>query len=465
MSNPYLNASVPCKPLFLLFAVLFGFLISCEKDPVTPDDPPIVPVGYTQYGTPFSEIPATEDIVMYEVNLRAFSQAGNLAGVTARLDEIKALGVNVIWLMPIHPIGTINSVNSPYSVKDYLSVSTEYGTLQDLRALTDAAHQRGIAVIMDWIANHTAWDHPWITNGPWYTRNASGMIIHPPGTNWLDVADLNFESNSMRMAMIDAMKYWILEANVDGYRVDYADGVPFDFWKQAIDTLKAIPNRDLVLLAEGNRVDHFDAGFDLNYAWSFYGKLIGVFSGDSPVELFTTHTSEYTGVPDGKHRLRFTTNHDESAWDESPVSKFNGKQGALAASVAAIYMAGVPLIYCGQEVGRAGTTPFFTKSPINWNENPDMLQAYKEMMQVYTETDAARKGTITYHATNDAIIFTKNHESEQLLIIINARNAPVNPSVYADLIGTTWTDAITNDTIVLGSTISLTNYQYIIAKR
>jgi len=230
---------------------LYLFLVSKETS-TTPE--PTNPIGYVQYGTPFANMPATDDVVMYEVNLRAFSANGNLQGVTSRLDEIKALGVNVIWLMPIHPVGILNGINSPYCVKDYKGVGTEYGTLEDVRTLTTEAHNRGMAVILDWVANHTSWDNPWIQNTDWYTKNNAGNIVHPPGTNWTDVADLNFDNSDMRLAMIDAMQYWILEANIDGFRCDYADGVPFSFWNQAINKLKLNP-RTVSLLIFGKKVN------------------------------------------------------------------------------------------------------------------------------------------------------------------------------------------------------------------
>ncbi|HEY3386880.1 MAG TPA: alpha-amylase family glycosyl hydrolase [Saprospiraceae bacterium] len=449
---------------FVVIFMLAMIVAGCGKES-DPPKPPDGPDPYEQYGTPFQDIPALDEMVMYEVNLRAFSVNGDLDGVRARLDEIKALGVNVIWLMPIHPIGTVNSVNSPYSVKDFKAVGAEYGTLNDLRALTDEAHAKGIAVMMDWIANHTSWDNAWITHPTWYTQDGSGNIIHPPGTNWLDVADLDFDNSTMRKTMIDAMKYWVLEANVDGFRCDYADGVPFDFWKQAIDSLNAVPNRDLIFLAEGDRPDHFQAGFDLNFSWEFYGKLINAFDGQSANALYTTHVSEYQNVPVGKQKLRFTTNHDESAWNNSPVVIFHGKQGALAASVASIFIGGVPLLYSGQEVGRATTTPFFTKSPISWNENPDMLQAYKDIMGFYGQSDVARKGTIEDYSTNEAVVLTKTLGEDAFLLIVNTRNATVGISIPVEISNLNWTNALTNDTLQFGANVQLTNYQYILAKR
>ncbi|MFM7911681.1 MAG: alpha-amylase family glycosyl hydrolase, partial [Bacteroidota bacterium] len=173
-------------------ALGLSLLLACRKEspmPLPPDPDP----KYRQYGIPFQGIPASQDIVMYEVNLRAYSPAGNLQGVIDRLDSIKLLGVNVLWIMPLHPVGILKGINSPYCIRDFKAIGAEYGTLNDLRRLTDAAHAKGMAVIMDWVANHSSWDHPWMQNEGWHTRNAQGQVVHPPGTNWLDVADLNYQ--------------------------------------------------------------------------------------------------------------------------------------------------------------------------------------------------------------------------------------------------------------------------------
>lgn len=439
------------------------FIISCSKD----DPKPAVeePSGYVQYGTPFSAVPATEDLIMYEVNMRSFSTNGDLQSVINRLDAIKSLGVNTIWLMPIYPVGTVNSVNSPYCVKNYKEVATEFGNLAVLRDLTTQAHQKGMTVILDWVANHTSWDNPWISAHPdWYTKNASGAIIQPPGTNWADVADLNFNNQEMRLAMIDAMKYWVLEANIDGFRCDYADGVPFGFWQQAITSLNSIPNRNLILLAEGNRNDHFTAGFDLNYAWDFYAKTKAVWNGENASNLTTTNTTEYSNIPSGKHKIRFTTNHDESAWDATPMTLFNGKAGALAASVATIFMNGVPLFYTGQEVGRLTTVSFFNNTPINWTTNPDMLLSYQNIMGFYKNSNASKKGTLTSYPSADVLCFKKTHTTEAVLILVNTRNTSVNFSLPLGLQNTTWNNALTNVNTPLSTSINLNAYQYLILK-
>ncbi|MCF8304406.1 MAG: alpha-glucosidase C-terminal domain-containing protein [Bacteroidales bacterium] len=463
--------------IFLILAFLAAGLVSCDKDddPVNPnnnddnidntdddnDDDTEEPV-YEQYGTPFEDIPETEDIVMYEVNLRALSDAGNIQGVINKLDHIEQLGVNVIWLMPIHPDGEVNSVNSPYSVKDYKAVGSEYGSLEDLRDLTNEAHSRGIAVLMDWVANHTAWDNEWIENESWYTQDENGNIIHPPGTNWQDVADLNYDNEEMRTAMLDAMQYWVYRANIDGFRCDYANGVPFDFWQNAWQTLDSIPNRELIYFAEGTRADHFTAGFDLNFGWHFYEAVKDVFNGQPASELFVVHNESYNNTPSGKHWVRFTTNHDESAWDATPVELFNGIDGAMAASVVSVFTGGVPLIYGSQEIGTEENVPFFSNSTINWEANPEMLAAYRQMLQFYAGSQVARTGQNTIYPHNDVACFRKSQNDETVLIITNLRNTSIQYSIPAGLENTIWTDVMTQNNIRLNGKLVLEPYEFFI---
>src|SRR5687768_3655717 len=173
---------------------------------------------YAQYGTPFKNVPDRQDVTIYQVNMRVFSKEGNFQGVIARLDSIKALEANVIYLMPHYPVGKVRSSNSPYCIQDYKAVNPEFGTLDDLRALVNGAHSRNMAVMIDWVANHTSYDHEWTKNKSWYLLDSAGNIVHPPGTNWRDVAQLNFKNADMRLALIDAMKYWVYAANIDGFR-------------------------------------------------------------------------------------------------------------------------------------------------------------------------------------------------------------------------------------------------------
>jgi alpha-amylase len=463
------------KKLMFLTLICICF-IHCKKEDANPViQVPVVNINEPEkdpiaFDLPFSKVPDTKDVVMYEVNIRAFSSEGTFKGVENRLDSIQSLGVNVLWLMPIHPIGILKNagdLGSPYSVRNYREVSTEYGTLTDLQNLVKTAHSKGIAVIIDWVANHTAWDNPWINDHEnWYTKDGSGKITIPAGTNWADVADLDYTNIIMRRFMISAMKYWILKANIDGFRCDYADGVPSDFWSQAIDSLKSLPNRKYILLAEGAANSNFSAGFDINYSWDFYNSLKSSFtSNTSNSGLFNTHKNEYAAISAGKHKLRFTTNHDESAWNNTPINYFNGQEGALCAFVLSTYMGGVPLIYCGQEVGKSNKTPFFSKSTINWKDNPATLSAYKKLMQIRNSSNAIKEGSLEEINKSNVIVFKRVFRNEEILVMVNILNQSTSYTLTSALDGTIWTNTHDNTQKTLSNNISLKPYEYLILKK
>jgi glycosidase len=445
-------------------------LLACHgREDVAPQVTTPVENEPKQYSTPFTQVPDPQNIVMYEVNTRSFSATGDFQGVIDRLDNIQALGVNTIWLMPIHPVGKVKSaggLGSPYSVQNYLEVNPEFGDLEKLRELVSKAHERKMAVIIDWVANHTSWDNPWIATKSWYSQNASGDIISPAGFNWTDVADLDYNKADMRKAMIHAMKYWILEANLDGIRCDAADHVPSDFWKQALDELKKIDGRKLILLAEGQKAEHFASGFQINYAWDFYYNLKDVYGKNkSAASIFTTHQSEYSDIPAGAMKLRYTTNHDESAWEGTPIQFFGGSTGALSASAVTLFISAVPLLYDGQEVGRAALLPFFTRDPIQWNNSPEMLSVYEKLMHIYNETDAFKKGELRYFNNDDVAIFTRSLNDETYLVIVNVRNAPKEIILDASLQNTSWSDKVTDAPVSLSDKLTIPAYGYIILKK
>lgn len=437
-------------PWIILISLLF---LNCSKNDTLPNT--------TQEFT----VPATQDIVMYEINIGSFSPSGNLNGITQQLDNIQALGINTIWLMPIHPIGSVNSFGSPYCVKDYRAVNPEIGNLDEIKNLVEEAHERGIAVILDWVANHTAWDHPWITQHPnWYTQDGSGNIVHPPGTNWIDVADLNFNNHEMRLEMTNAMEFWITEVGIDGFRCDAADLVPFDFWQNAISTLQNNSERDLIFLAEGTRNDHFIAGFQMNFGWDYYNSVKNVFiSNGNPSQLYNTNNTEYQVVPSGKKKLRFTTNHDLSN-ELTPIGVFGNKKKAIAASVATIFLNGTPLIYAGQEVGVDDPTIYTTGQAIDWNSNSDMLSEYTALLQFYKNSAVAKNGTLNYINHADLIIFEKSLGEDQLLVIINSRANAQTWSVTNSLQGN-WQNVLLNEILPLSGNLQLNGHEYLILKR
>jgi glycosidase len=415
-----------------------------------------------QYGTPFANVPDPRDVTIYQVNMRAFSSTHNFQGVTNRLDQIKALGVNVIYLMPIYPVGVLKSVNSPYCIRSFDSVGTEFGTLTDLHNLIDGAHSRNMAVILDWVVNQTSFDHPWITQHPdWYLQDGSGNIEALPGFS--DVAALNFSSTAMRTAMITAMKSWIFRANVDGFRCDFADNPPIDFWQQTIDTLRAVTTHKLLLLAEGTRSANYGAGFDYNFGFQFYGNLQPIIQGSPVTEIDNSNTVEFTGATGTQAIVRYLTNHDVDGSDGSPVNRLGGIPGSTAAFVVVAYMKGIPFVYNGTEVAfpTAITFPFLSVT-IDWTLNPSVTTAYEKIIAFRDSSTAIRRGTLVSYDNNDVCAFTKTAGSQQAAVLVNLRNSTINYSLPSALQNTTWKDAFSGATTTLGTSVALAPYQYIV---
>jgi glycosidase len=364
--------------------------------------------------------------------------------------------------MPVYPVGTLRAINSPYAVKDYKAVGTEFGTLDDLRNLVDGAHTRNMSVMMDWVANHTSWDNVWISNKTWYQQNTSGNIISPSG--YSDVAQLNFKNDTMRAAMIDAMRYWVFAANIDGYRCDFADNVPFDFWKQAITSLRSISTHKLLMLAEGSRTDHFKAGFDLTYGFAYYGNIKDVYLNSKSATLINdVNKSEYTNATDQSQVVRYLTNHDVNSSDGTALDLFGGKKGSEAAFIVTAYMKGVPMIYNGQEVATPYRLTFpFTSAKINWSVNPDVTAAYKKILAFRNSSAAIRGGQMFSYSSDDVVAFTKELDKEKVFVIVNARNKAVDYTLPAALANTSWTDAMNSTKVTLAGKVTLQPYTYLV---
>ncbi len=456
--------------LFLLMILMLA--TGCDgSNPTQPDntEEEEPEIQFEQYGVPFENVPDIKDVAMYEVNPKVFSSSKDLNGITQDLERIKELGINTVWLMPIYPTGNERSVGSPYAIKDYMSVNPEYGTLQDLRDLVDKAHSLNMAVMLDWVANHTAWDHSWITNNPqYYSTDGNGEIIHPPGTNWMDVAQLNFSSQDMKNEMINAMKYWVLEANIDGFRFDYATGVPGTFWSQAISELRDIPNRKLILFAETENKNLLSSGFDMIFGWPYYGTLLEAFGGGSADGLHTGHLQEYSGLQEGKEVVRWITNHDQHAWDGSPIDIFEGEQPAISAFVAATYTGGVPLVYNGQELGITTPIPFFEGNDytINWNANSDYREEYLKILNYRAETEALRSGEYTSLFDDPSVAgFMRYTEADTVFTIINTENCEQSISLPVELSNSQITNVMTGEVIQLGDLLQIDPHQYLILNR
>ena len=411
------------------------------------------------------QLPEVADIAMYQVNPRVFAPSNSLNAVAARIDSIRDLGVNMMWVMPIYPIGLEKGKNSPYCISDYKAIAPEFGTIDDFKHLVQVCHEHQMGIILDWVANHTAWDHPWVKEHPdWYTRDEKAdTIICPQPWNWEDVADLNYDNKDMREAMIDAMKFWIVEVGIDGFRCDVADGVPADFWKDAITQLReAAGERRIVMLAEGKNADNFTiGGFDMNYGWDYKDVLSKVFKGNPASDLLEADKAEYDSLPDSKVKLRFTTNHDH-ATEVEPCIQFTNDHGAMAAYVASIFPHGGALIYGSQEVGYPEPINFFKYVPVDWSAKPDVYQEYKKLIGLYNEHPALRKGTMTPYPDNDVLVFEKQDGDEHFLILVNVRNENKTVQVPQSWVGHEVKDEATGKELRLNETIEMEPFEYLI---
>jgi glycosidase len=368
---------------------------------------------------------------LYEVFVRDFSPSGKFSGVQEGLPRIESTGANVIWLMPIYPLGKINkkgSVGSPYSIADYRGINPDFGTAAELHQLIDAAHARHMKVILDFVANHTAWDHVWIRDhADRYTHDANGKISVPLDnngrlTNWTDTADLNYSNPDTRQAMIGDMRFWLEKFDVDGFRMDVASFVPDDFWEEAIPPLRAV--KPILMLAEAGEPKMHSDGFDLSYGWDAYGGLKDVWKrGKSAADWVAHQAQDVASLPNDGRRLRFITNHDETASDQPPVLLFGGSAGARAAFVAMTLLPGVPLLYNGEEVESPQKLTLFERELVAWNQpNADKTRSFYGNIIHLERTHAAFAGRdltpVATNAPNDVISYQRGN----VLVLVNARS-------------------------------------------
>ena len=372
-----------------------------------------------------------QQAVIYEVNLRQFGDGG-FQEVTNHLPRLSKLGVDILWLMPIHPISELNrkgELGSPYSVANYLEVNPEYGTEEDFRELIKQAHSKNMLVILDWVANHTGWDNPWITDHPdWYTKDLDGNITYPPGTDWTDVADLNFDNQDMQEAMIQAMEYWVREFDVDGFRADVAHSVPVGFWNKASERLHQI--KDVFMLAEdGGDMELLETAFDTNYAWSLQGLFNGLgYTYATATEFRYAMQSQAEQYKDGKYQMVFIDNHDENSWQGTVFDRFGNNVKNLA--LLSFTIPGMPLIYSGNEIGLDRQLLFFEKDPIVFPDQADWGKSdweifYKQLVDLKTQNPAlwtaGAGGQVTQLHEEDSffLAFARSYQGNDVVVLIN----------------------------------------------
>lgn len=333
---------------------------------------------------------ARDNWQIYQVNLKLYGNSGAFGKVQARLDDIKALGTEILYLMPVYPEGKKNAIGSPYCIKDYKAVNSSFGTLEELRALVKAAKAKGMKVMFDWVANHTSWDNPWITeHEDWYEHKADGSIAWPTKDGaWTDVAQLDYSKKELWTAMEDALEYWVRELDIDGYRCDYAHGVRDDFWKEAIGRLKAL-KPGFIMLAESDFTRMFDDGFDIIFDRAMKSNMRKLFSGGKPADFISWYKTDLASAPAPKTKLFFVTNHDD-ATEGTPADQFGSNEAGLAAYVLMSALNGSAMVYGSQETGYSKTINFFNTQTMDWNANPALTESYRSALQALGKGDRSK---------------------------------------------------------------------------
>ena len=375
------------------------------------------------------------DATIYELNTRQFTPQGAFAAAQGHLERLKALGVDIIWVMPIQPIGVKErkgDLGSYYAIADYTAVNPEFGTLDDFKAFVAAAHALEMKVILDWVANHTSPDAVWVGNAGWHVLDSLGNTVGP--YDWTDVAELDYSSAEMRAAMIEAMKFWLTEAGIDGFRCDVAGEVPTDFWNEATPALEAV-KPDLFMLAEAEVPELQERAFDMYYGWELHARLNAVAAGtqnaDSLRAYFTRHDARFKlGFP-----MLFTSNHDENSWNGTEFERMADAAPTLAALTYAL--PGMPLIYNGQEVGFNRRLEFFTKDSIDWTAPNEYTLLYRSLNTLRKGNPALWSGEaggamveLANSAPAQVLSFLREKENSQVIALFNlsAQSAEVTIS-------------------------------------
>lgn len=366
-----------------------------------------------------------ETAVIYEANIRQYSKEGSFNAFTADVPKLKALGVKVIWLMPVFPISEAKRkgpLGSYYAVSDYTKVNPEFGSIEDFRALVKTIHDNDMFVILDWVPNHTGWDHHWIKNHPeYYTQNEQDEIIHPENTDWTDVADLNYDNMDMQEAMIKDMMYWVEKEHINGFRCDVASEVPTTFWEKAIPRLRA--KHSVFMLAEAEKSElNKDPLFDMSYAWSGHHLLNQLAKGEADADDLKTYVSKINDTFEANDMLmNFVTNHDENSWNGTIEERMGS--AAPAITVLSYTLPGMPLIYSGQEYGLNHRLKFFEKDQIPKTKGEawqllEQLAVLKQNPALHGGKEAA---DLTFLDTddNEVIAFARTKAEHEIVVFIN----------------------------------------------
>jgi len=436
------------EPLIWIVALAVGlalFIVSCK--------PKTKVIEQLPFTTSVKHADWTRNMVLYEINVRQFSKSGTFAGVDSSLTKIRELGVNVLWFMPIYPIGEVNrkgELGSYYSIKDFKAVNTEFGTVEEFRALVSRAHDMGFHVILDWVGNHSSWDNHLVAEHPdWYAKDSTGKFVSP--FDWSDVVQFDYKALPLWDYMIDAMKFWVADIGVDGYRCDFPGLVPEEFWFKATTRLNSV--KPVLMLAEDEEHSYLlERAFDMNYGWAHHHLMNAVASGKRmPTALDTLMMKELTYYPADSYRLRFMTNHDENSWNGTIDEKMGDAQKAFAVYLFTI--PGVPLMYNGQEADLDKRLEFFERDPIEWKET-ELTDFYKNLCNLRTTNTVLRHGVeggsfdiLRNSEPKKVMAYKRVKDDNELLTIINFSNKPVTATIRTGLMGGTYRDFFTGEEV------------------
>ena len=373
----------------------------------------------------------SKNATIYQINTRQFTPQGTFRAAELQLPRLRDLGVGIVWLMPIHPIGEVNrkgTLGSPYSVRDYYGVNPEFGTLDDLKQFIRAAHELGLYVILDWVANHSAWDCNLTTEHPeWYSRDWKGDFRPTVWWDWADIIDFDFDQPGLRQYMTKAMVWWVREVDVDGFRCDVAGFVPTDFWDTARREMDAV--KPVFMLAEWEARDLHTAAFDMTYAWHWNDVVHKIAVGQADVSALRVYYSwNEKAYPRDIMRMLFVSNHDKNAWEGTEFEQFG--EALEAAIVLSVVSEGMPLIYNGQEAGNERRLAFFERDPIDWRPHPlgelyTRLFALKhDNTALWNATWGARMLNAPNNAPNQVLSFVRRNERDDVFAVFNFSDRP-----------------------------------------
>lgn len=404
-----------------------------------------------------------QDATIYQINQRQFTPEGTFRAAEAHLPRIRDLGVDIVWLMPVNPIGARNRkgpLGSPYAVQDYLGVNPEFGDLDDLRHFVSVAHDLGLHVILDWVANHTAWDNGLVETHPeWYARDWKGDFCPTPWWDWDDVIDLDYSQPGLREYMTDAMKYWVREADVDGFRCDVAGYVPLDFWENVRRELDEI--KPVFMLAEWEARDLHTRAFDMTYAWSWNETMHKIAHGKADVDALKVYYAwNDRAWQRDAIRMTFVSNHDKNAWEGTEYEQFG--DALEAAIVLSVVGEGMPLIYNGQEAGSDKRLVFFDKDEIEWREH-EQGELYRRLFALKKAHPALWNGAwggrmvrVPNDAESEVLSFVRRVDDDRVFGAFNFTAHEKSVLLGHGPQPGTWTDAFTGEQVELARDQPLT---------